>query len=255
MDSPDKTPHRSRTFPAGEPQGMSAARPRPEPQPLQPVVQPRGWLRALLTLSAPGLMLAIILGIVQLCAPYDWKPSVLVGTAIATYEVTVIRETLMDRAEAEEKIAQARAEGEREAELAFQEDLKAIELEYADNLATLQTNLQSGMEAYKSLYDRANMIQQAVYQMEGVMLQYKQQAIRETQSGKTFIANASDIGCYFVPDLCHVGDDIRGDLADELNEAGRSGAGNLARDYLRDLPDPARLQGEMRLPAPRQEES
>lgn len=254
MADPKNTPHRSRTFPAGEPKGFSAARQRPEPQPLQPMVQPRGWLRALLTLSAPGLVLALFLGMVQLWAPYDWKPSVLVGTAIATYEVTVIRETLMDRAEAEEKIAEARAEGERVAELAFQEDLKAVEFEYAEKLATVQTNLQTGMDAYKSLYDRANTIQQAVYQMEGAVLQYRQQAIRETQAGKTLVANVSDVGCYFVPDLCNVGDDIRGDLANELNEAGRSGAGSLARDYLRDLPDPARLQGEMRLPAPQQEE-
>ncbi|GAB5489651.1 MAG: hypothetical protein Pars2KO_32210 [Parasphingorhabdus sp.] len=174
----------------------------------------------------------------------------MIGKAGALYEVTVIRETLMDKTKAEELIAQARTEGEREAEIAFQTQLKELEFIYQEKLVTVQAQVQTGMDAYKSLYERANLIQQAVYQMEGTVLQYKQQAIRDTQGGKSWVANAADIGCVFVPELCKVGDGIRDDMSDELVRAGRRGAGQMSQDYLRDLPDPASLQGQMMLPAP-----
>lgn len=221
---------------------------RPQIQPMQPVFQPRGWMRTLLTLSAPGFVIVACLGAAQIVAPYDWKPTVLVGKAIAQYEVTVIQDTLMDKAEAEKQIAEARAEGERVAELAFQTDLKELEFTYQEKLVTVQTQLQSGLAAYQSLYERANLIQQAVYQMEGTILQHKQQAIRSSQGGKELVANVADVGCFFVPDLCKVGDGIRDKMSDELVDAGRRGAGQVSRDYLQGMPDPAQLQSGIMLP-------
>jgi len=223
---------------------------RQQIQPMQPVFQPRGWMRTLLTLSAPGFVIVACLGAAELFAPTKWKPTITVGEAIARYEVTVIRETLMDKTKAEELIAQARAEGERQAELAFQTDLKELEFTYQEKLVTVQTQLQSGLAAYQSLYERANFIQQAVYQMEGTILQHKQQAIRSTQGGKELVANVADFGCFFVPELCKVGDGIRDKMADELVDAGRRGAGQVSRDYLQGIPDPAQLQARIMLPPP-----
>ena len=245
--------YRPRDFAQAPAGGGSTAGPPHRAQPMQPVAVPRNWARLILTMGAPGVLLFILLGVTQLVLPYDWKPSVLVGKAIATYEVTILRGTVMDRSQAEQQIAEARAEGERAAELAFQEKLKEVELAYNVELQETQARLQSGVEAYKSLYDRANMIQQAVYQMEGTMLQFRQQAIRDTQSGNAFIANAADIGCIFMPEFCQVGNHIRSDMADQLNDAGRRGAGSLSRDYLRGLPDPAQFQGQLLTPLEQQE--
>lgn len=236
--------------PMGSGGGNSRPASRPQLQPMQPVVQPRGWLRTLATLSMPGLVIVFFLGLMQLFAPPQWKPAYLLAAAMSQYEVTVIRETLVDRAEAERMVAEARAEGEREAEIEFQAQLKELEFTYQAKFATVQAQLQSGMEAYKSLYDRANLIQQAVYQMEGTVLQHKQQAVRDSQAGKALVANAADIGCAFVPELCKIGDNIRDDMADELVDAGRRGAGQVSQDYLRGLPDPAQLQSQLMLPEP-----
>ncbi|MEL7197914.1 MAG: hypothetical protein AAGL10_06330 [Pseudomonadota bacterium] len=254
MTTKEMRGHKSRSHPAGEPASMTTARQASRSQPLPHGVQINGFLRMLLSLSAPGFVLFLLLGIVQLTVPHEWKPTVLIGEAIATYEVTVIQETLMDRAEAEEKIAEARADGERAAEIKFQEDLKEIELAYNTELQTIQASLQIGMDAYKSLYDRANMIQDAVYKMEGIMLNYRQEAIRGTQGGSSVAANVADVGCFFVPELCGVGDRIRDDMADQMNRAGQKGAGSLAQNYLRDLPDPAQLQGQLMLPPPAPQE-
>jgi len=232
----------------GEPKEFSQPSPRPKIEPMQPTMQPKRWLRMLATLGAPGIVILIGLGLVEIFASDDWKPSVLVGEAIATYEVTVIRETLMDKAEAEEKIAEARADGERQAEITFQEQLKELEFTYQEKLALSNAQFQSGMDAYKTLYERANLIQQATLQMESTLLQYKQQQIAQTQAGKSFVANAADIGCVFVPELCSISDTIREDIADELVQAGRHGAGELARGYLRDMPTAAELQARIQLP-------
>jgi len=242
--------HRSRSFPSGEPGNFSPPARRPQIQPMQPSTQPRGILRTVLTMGMPGLVIIFILGLMQVFAPYDWKPAVMVGKAIATYEVTVIQDTLMDKTKAEELIAQARADGERQAEIVFQTQLKELEFTYQQEFATVQAQLQTGMDAYKSLYERANMIQQAVYQMEGTILQHKQQAIRGTHGGKEIAANIADVGCLFVPDLCKVGDGIRDKMTDELVRAGSRGAGQISRDYLQGLPDPAGLQGRIMLPPP-----
>ena len=254
MTTKDMKERRSRSFPAGRPADMSAAKPASKPQPLSSTPIPRGLLRTLLSLTAPGFVIVACVGIAELAAPHEWKPSVLIASAMSDYENEVTAQTLAIREEAEQRIAEARAEGERTAELAFQEELKEIELAYNSELQTIQANLQSGMDAYKSLYDRANMIQQAVYQMEGVMLNYRQQAIRDTQGANSFLANAADIGCVFAPEFCGVSDNIRTDMADQLNDAGRRGAGSLSQDYLRGLPDPAQLQGQLMLPPPSPQE-
>lgn len=222
-------------------------------QPMQPIVpasRSGGLLRTIATLGMPGLVILFFLGLMQVFAPYDWKPTVMIGKAIAQYEVTVIQDTLVDKAKAEEMIAAARAEGERQAEIAFQIQLKELEFTYQEKFATVQAQLQTGMDAYKSLYERANLIQQAVMNMEGTLLQYKQQAISSTHGGKALVANVADVGCLFSPELCQVGETMRRNMADELNYAARQGAGQIGQDYLRDMPDPAQLQGQLMLPPP-----
>lgn len=254
MTTKDMKERRSRSFPAGRPADTGGVKPASKSQPLPKTSMPRGLLRTLLSLTAPGFVIVACIGVAELTAPHEWKPSVLIASAMSDYENELTEQTLAIREEAEQRIAEARAEGERAAEIRFQEDLKEIELAYNAELQTIQANLQSGMDAYKSLYDRANMIQQAVYQMEGVMLNYRQQAIRDTQGANSFLANAADIGCVFMPEFCGVSDNIRTDMADQLNDAGRRGAGSLARDYLLGLPDPAQLQGQLMLPPPAPQE-
>ena len=225
--------------------GNSRPAPRPQIQPMQPVTQPRGWLRTLATLSMPGLVIVFFLGLMQLFAPPQWKPAYLLAAAMSQYEVTVIRETLVDRAQAERMVAEARTEGEREAELAFQAELRAIEFDYAQQLATVQTNLQAGLAAYQSLFERTNQIYQGALQMENTILAQQQAAIRDTQGGQAWLANGADLLCPLMPDLCEVSDRIREDMARDLVTAGRTGRGSIVRDMLRGIEDPATLRSRL----------
>ncbi len=224
--------------------------PRQQIQPMQPVAHPRGWLRKIATLGMPGLVIIVAIALMQLFAPPHLKPAYILAMALSQYENTIIAETKEEKAAAEELIAQARADGERQAEIVFQADLKAIEFDYQQKFATVQAQLQNGIAAYQSLYDRANMIQQGALQMENALLQYKQQAIRDTQGGKSFIANAADIGCVFAPEFCEVGNKVRQGMADDLVSAGRRGTGQITRDLLDGMPHPADLQAGAMLPPP-----
>jgi hypothetical protein len=243
-------PHRSRSFPAGDSSNFSAPAPRPQIQPMQPVTKPKGWLRTAATLTVPGFVIVGCLVIAEIVAPYDYKPTVLAGRAAALYEVTVIRETLIDKAEAEKLIAEARTDGERRAELTFQTQLKEVEFVYQEKLVTVQTQLQSGLAAYQSLYERANMLQAEAAKMEHTILTNQQAAIRDTQGPISVVAGLSDIGCIFSPEFCKVSDDIRGKMAGDLVQAGTVGRGSVAGQFLRDIPDPAQLQAQIMLPPP-----
>ena len=121
MTTKDMKGRRSRSFPAGQPADMSGAKPASKPQALPSTPIPRGLLRTLLSLTAPGFVIVACVGIAELTAPHEWKPSVLIASAMSDYENELTAQTLSIREEAEQRIAEARAEGERTAELAFQE--------------------------------------------------------------------------------------------------------------------------------------
>lgn len=217
-------------------------------QPMQPPMRPQGLWRGLLTLGMPGIYFFGFVALAQVLAPPQWKPLYLFAMAMAQYENTLIAETKAEKASAEELIAQGRAEGEKEAELAFQIQFKELEFVYQEKLATVQTQLQSGLAAYQSLYDRANMLQAEAAKMEHTILTNQQNAIRDTQGPISVVAGFSDIGCIFSPEFCKVSDDIRGKMANDLVEAGTVGRGSVAQQFLRDIPDAAQLQAQIMLP-------
>lgn len=219
--------------------------PRPQLQPMQPSVQTSGAFRTLISLGANSLMLLFIVGLIELAAPSGWKPTDIIATAMVNYETAMIEGTMVPRSEAEQLIAEARTSGERAAEIEFQAELRAIEFDYAQQLANVQTNLQTGMTAYQSLYERTNQIYQGAIQMEQTVLAQQQAAIRDTQSGQSFLANGADLLCPLMPELCQVSDRIREDMADDLVTAGRSGRGSIMRDMLAGIEDPASLRSRI----------
>lgn len=225
--------------------GFSPPAQRPQIQPMQPVLQPKGFGRWLLTLSVPGFVIVACVGLGEVFLPHEWKPSVLIAKAMASYEVTMIRDTLIDRAQAEQQIAEARAEGERSAELEFQAELRAIEFDYAQRLATVQTNLQTGLASYQSLFERTNMIYQGALQMENTILTQQQAAVRDTQGGQAFLANGADLLCPLMPELCEYSDRVRADMANDLVTAGRTGRGTIVRDLMIGVEDPASLRARL----------
>ena len=223
---------------------------RPQMQPMQPPARPSGLWRSIATLGMPGLVLFVLLALAQIAAPPQWRPLYLAAMAMAQYDNTHIAETKQEKADAEELIAQARAEGERDAEFAFQTQLKELEFIYQEKLVTVQTQLQTGLNAYQSLYERANMLQTEAAKMEHTILTNQQNAIRDTQGAIGVAANVTDIGCIFSPEFCQMSDNIRNKMASDLAQAGTVGRGSVAREFLRDIPDPAQLQARIMLPPP-----
>lgn len=218
--------------------------------------RPAAWLRMIATASASGIAIAAAVMIAEVAAPQEYRPSTIGASAASNFEIIMINETVIPKAEAELMIEESRAEGQRNAEIIFQEELKGVELDFQEGLkevefqyqkrvALVQANLQDSLKAYDSLYNRANMIQQVAYQMEASLMSVKQQAIKETQGGRQFVANLADLGCYFSPEACEVSRQTRQQIANDLVDVSRYRSGEVSRDYLKGIQDPAQLRSRL----------
>ena len=218
--------------------------------------KPALWLRMIATASVSSLTIAGAIVIAEVSAPQDYRPSSIGAHAASNFERIMINETVIPKSEAVLQIEEAHAEGQRNAEIKFQEELKQVELRFQDELkeiefqyqkrvALVQANLQDSLKAYDSLYNRANMIQQVAYQMEASLMGVKQQAIKETQGGRQFVANLADLGCYFSPEACEVSRQTRQQIANDLVDVSRYRSGEVSRDYLRGIQDPAQLRSRL----------
>jgi hypothetical protein len=186
----------------------------------------------------------------QVTMPEAYKPAHLIGTAMGSMEAASASAMQDEQAAYENAVARARAEGERTAELAFQERMKQVELRYATELQNYQSQMQTAVAAYQSLYERANMIQTAAYQMEATVMQQQQQAVAGSQGARQTMASIADIICVFEPTFCRAGTNLRNQMTDDLANAAQRGRGGTARSLLGDLPDPAALSSQLRLPPP-----
>jgi len=217
---------------------------------------PALWLRLLATASVSSVAIAGAVLLAEVTAPQDWRPTSIVAGAAVNFETLMIEGTVIPKAEAELMIEESRAEGQRNAEITFQKELKAVELDFQEGLkevefnyqkkvAVVQANLQDSIKSYESLYQRANMIQQVAYQMEASLMSVKQDVIKQTQGGRTFVTNLADLGCYFSPEACEVSRQTRQQIANDLVDVSRYRSGEVSRDYLKGVQDPAKLRSRL----------
>lgn len=218
--------------------------------------KPALWLRMIAAASVSSVAITAGVLLAEVTAPQDYRPSSVGAHAASNFEKIMIRETVIPKAEAELMIEESRAEGQRNAEITFQDELKQVELRYQAGLkeiefdfqkkvSMVQANLQDSLKAYDSLYQRANMIQQVAYQMEATLMNVKQDAIKQTQGGRTFVTNLADIGCYFSPEACEISRQTRQQIANDLVDVSRYRSGEVSRDYLQGVQDPAQLRSRL----------
>lgn len=223
--------------------------------------QPRSRTKTLLQgaakLTFSGLALTAVLVGVEMYAPHEYKVSTIWATADANFEALKIKGTVIAQADAERMIAEARIEGERVSELKFQDSLKDVELRYQTglkdiefkfqrNIAIVQANLQDSLKAYDMLYQRTNMIQQVAYQMEASLMNVKQQSMTKTHGGWNIMTMLGDVGCALSsPEACRLAQEGRQKIANDLVDVSRYRSGEVSRDYLQGIQDPAQLRSRL----------
>ncbi|CAM3739304.1 hypothetical protein [Litorimonas haliclonae] len=219
--------------------------------------KPALWLRVIATASVSSAVITAGVLLAEVAAPQDYHPSSIGALAASNFEKIMIRETVIPKAEAELMIEEARAEGQRNAEILFQTDLKDVELRYQKglkdiefefqrNIAIVQANLQDSLKAYDMLYQRTNMIQQVAYQMEASLMNVKQEAMTKTHGGWNLMTMLGDVGCALSsPEACRLAQEGRQKIANDLVDISRYRSGEVSRDYLQGIQDPAQLRSRL----------
>jgi hypothetical protein len=180
--------------------------------------------RMLQMLVSQTALMTVAVAALELAAPYDYKPSVLLGRFSGSHETAELR-------------------AKQDATVAFQKGVQAVQAELT------RTN-----GAYEALYQRTNMLAQQATQMEAIVLQFQQQAVAGGQQTETMGANLADLACMVgavmqddgLKGACGMGQQIRRGMANELAQVGGSASAIVPRDVLHDVflnvPDTATLQ-------------
>lgn len=169
--------------------------------------------------SQTALMTGIVLA-AELLAPEPYRPSVMLGRFSGGHEA-------------------AELHAKQEATAVFQEQLQNIAADVE------RTN-----QAYTALYQRSTAITQQAYQLEGVVLQFQQQAVADAQGVQGVASQVADAAClasrFFegengetLKSACGLGPAMRQGMAAELARTARDNPAIVPREVFKDLPDPA----------------
>jgi len=190
-------------------------------------------------LAGGGMMMAAGVGALEMIAKPEFRPSTLIATFEARTELSGMNqrmgaepgETGMTEAEYREKLAEAERQGQATAELAFQEQL-----------AVIQADKERVVQAYATLYQRANMIAQAAIQMEALAQQFRQQLLQMSNGGRSMVIMMKDLFCGLGdPQACQSARTDRGTMIAEADELSRGDVGNRVRELMSGIDDPATL--------------
>ena len=182
-----------------------------------------------------GLMLGA--GILQVTMPPQWKPTTIVAMIEAQIELAIMNqkmgakpgEIIINEGEYREKLAKAEREGQTSAELEFQKEL-----------AVVSADKERIVQAYATLYQRANMIAQAAIQLEAMAQQFRQQLLQMSNGGRSMVIMIKDLFCGLGdPQACESARTDRGTMIDEADELSRGDVGNRVRELLAGIEDPA----------------
>lgn len=148
-----------------------------------PPAVPLGWrLRQMVGLLAGGGFLMMTgVGALELIAKPGLRPTDLLATFEARTDLGIMNQKLgsepgelvLTEDDYRKRLAQADREGQAAAELGFQTEL-----------ALVQADKERVVQAYASLYQRANMIAQAAIQLEALAQQFRQQLLAMTNGGR-----------------------------------------------------------------------
>lgn len=209
-------------------QGQGVYPPQMQPVPVMPSMGGVAKAARLLsTLVSQTVVFTIIIGVAEVTAPPEYRPSTLLGRFSGGHEA---------------------------AELKAKQQATA---EYQQQLQLIGAELDRTTRAYDALYQRANAITQQAYQMEAMVLQYQEQVVSQGMEMQSTGANLADLACLVSPlftgtdfeglnQTCGLGKAIRQGQASELAMTARDHSAVVPRNVFQDLPDPAanRLHAE-----------
>jgi len=220
---------------ASEPTERPAPRAQSGYQPAAPFGRRVRQLFTAFTGMGFGLMLGA--GILQVTMPPQWKPTTIVAMIEAQIELALMNqkmgaepgEIIINEAEYREKLAKAERDGQTSAELAFQREM-----------AVVQADKERIVQAYATLYQRANMIAQAAIQLEAMAQQFRQQLLQMSNGGRSMVIMVKDLFCGLGdPQACESARNDRGTMIAEADELSRGDVGNRVRELLAGIEDPA----------------
>lgn len=182
-------------------------------------------LRQMLGMVAGGGVIMVAgIGALEMVAKPEFKPSTLVSTVEAGVELSIMNQKLgqapgqksYTEADYRSALAKAEREGQASAELAFQKEL-----------AVVQADKERIVQAYGSLYQRANMIAQAALQLETLAQQFRQQLLEMSNGGRSMVIMMKDLFCGFTADqaTCDSAKADRRVMIDEADELSRGDVG------------------------------
>ena len=188
-------------------------------------------------LAGGGFVMTAGLGVLQVIAQPQWKPSTLVANVEAGVERAIFNQkmgqtsgnTPLTEADYRQQLAKAERKGQAEAELAFQKQL-----------AVVQADKERMVQAYSTLYQRANMIAQGAVQLEGQAQQFRQQLLMQSSNVRSSVIQIKDVGCAIgIPEACQSARNDRDTLIKESDELSQADVGKRVTELMQGIDDPA----------------
>lgn len=134
-------------------------------------------------LASGGFVLTLGVGALEIIAKPEFRPTSILATMEARTELGGMNqrngakpgELLLTEADYRKKLAEAERSGQAKAELDFQKEL-----------AVVQADKERVVQAYGTLYQRANMIAQAAIQLETLAQQFRNNSSRCPMAGEAW---------------------------------------------------------------------
>lgn len=223
---------------AAKPQPTTAAAPPPSSPPTaSPPMMAKRLRQIVGFIGGASLGFIMLVGVGELVLKPGIRPSDIVATVEANVETGIFNqrmghapgERVLTEAQYREAIAKAEGDGRAKAELAFQREL-----------AVVQADKERVVQAYASLFQRANIIAQAAVQMEQVAQQFRQQLLTMSNGGRSTVIGIKDIFCGLgSPEACASAREDRRSMIAESDELSRGDVGKRVRELMSGVEDPA----------------
>lgn len=195
-------------------------------------------LRQMVTaLAGGGFVLTLGVAGLEMIAKPEFRPTTILATMEARTELGGMNQRMkvepgqMELSEADyrSQLAQAERSGQAKAELEFQRQL-----------AIVQADKERVVQAYGSLYQRANMIAQAAIQLETLAQQFRQQLLQMSNGGRSVVIGMKDLFCGLgSPEACESAKIDRRSMISESDELSQGDVGNRVRELMAGVDDPA----------------
>lgn len=188
-------------------------------------------------LAGGGMMMVVGVGGLEMIAKPGLRPSDFMATIEARTELGTMNQRmgaepgqmLMTEAQYRSKITEAERSGQAKAELGFQRELAGI-----------QADKERVVQAYATLYQRANIIAQAAIQLETLAQQFRQQLIQMSNGGRSTVIGIKDLFCGLgSAEACESAKADRRSMIDESDELSRGDVGEKVRQLMTGIDDPA----------------